>query len=450
MTSLSLAERSDQPLDAPAPAPAPSFARAIFPLVAMSLAMAAGFTMMNSFSIVQEAAKAELGLSDKMLGLIQGVSAAVPLVLFSIPIGILVDRTHRVRLLILFALIWTVGTAWTAFAGGVGTLFTARMLTGIGTTGALTAALSLTADYCLPAERGRAMLIVNLGKSFGQAGAFALTGWILGLIVAGGLTLGLASDVAWRSTHVILALVSVALCLPLLFMREPARREIEAQAGAPFRIVLRELMARRAFLAPLFAGQTSVVMADAAASIWAAPVLQRNYGIAPEIFAGWLGLIVLIAGIAGAILGGVAADLGQKSGRRGGLLIGAIVAAACGIPAALFPVMGDATGFMVAIGALILSGSVTGLVTSVALTVLIPNELRGLCIGAFISIAGLIGFGLAPVLVTLVADLLGGEAHLAPALAIVGVAVSVASLIAFVIAMRNAPASATHGREQAA
>ena len=46
-----------------------------------------------------------------------------------------------------------------------------------------------------------------------------------------------------------------------------------------------------------------------------------------------------------------------------------------------------------------LCGTVTGLVTSVALTVLLPNELRGLCIGAFIAIAGLIGFGVAPSLV---------------------------------------------------
>jgi hypothetical protein len=37
-----------------------------------------------------------------MLGLIQGVSAAVPLVLFSIPVGILVDRTNRVRLTITY------------------------------------------------------------------------------------------------------------------------------------------------------------------------------------------------------------------------------------------------------------------------------------------------------------------------------------------------------------
>lgn len=419
--------------------PAPSMLQSILPLLALSLAMAAGFTMMNSFSIVQESAKAELGLSDHMLGLIQGVSAAVPLVLFSIPVGILVDRTNRVRLTIIFALVWSLGTAMTAVAGGTASLFAARMLTGIGTTGALTAALSLTADLCIPAQRGRAMLIVNLGKSFGQAGAFALTGWILGLIVAGGIGFSLGSDTPWRATHFALAGVSVALILPLFLMREPARREVEAGPDAPFKTVVRELWARRAFLGPLFAGQTSVVMADAAAGIWAAPVLERNFGVPPEQFAGWLGLIVLVAGIAGAILGGIAADLGQKTGRRGGLLIGAVIAAALGVPAALFPVMGDVTGFKLAIGLLVLCGSVTGLVTSVALTTLIPNEVRGLCIGAFIAIAGLIGFGIAPVLVTVVSGLLGGEPHLGTALAIVGLGVSALSVLAFAIAMRNSP-----------
>jgi predicted Co/Zn/Cd cation transporter (cation efflux family) len=75
--------------------------------------------------------------------------------------------------------------------------------------------------------------------------------------------------------------------------------------------------------------------------------------------------------------------------------------------------------------------------------VLIPNELRGLCIGAFIAIAGLIGFGLAPTLVAAVSGVMGGEQHLGPALALVGVCVSLLSFLSFWIAMRRAPRSAT-------
>jgi MFS family permease len=415
----------------------PSLARSIGPISTISLAIAAGFTAMMSFGTIQEAAKAEMGLSDAVLGLVQGVSAAVPLVLFSIPIGILVDRTNRMRLFVALALIWTIGTALTAYAQTVPALFVGRMLAGIGTTGALTAALSLSADLCAPQERGRGVLLISLGKALGQAAAFAVVGWTFGAFVDAAPTwLGLTP---WRSTHLALTFASLACILPLAFLREPARHEVEAEVGAPFRILMGEFWQRRAFLIPLFAGQVTVVMADAAASIWAAPVLSRDFGQQPQDFAGWMGAIMLLTGIGGAILGGIAADAGQKTNRRGGLLIGAVIAAVLAIPAALFPLAGSTTMFAFALGTLVLCGTVTGLITSVALTVYIPNELRGLCIGLFIAVAGLIGFGIAPSLVTLVSSLLGGEQHLAAALAVIGVTVSVVSLGAFVMAMRNAP-----------
>lgn len=417
----------------------PSFLRSLPPLLILSLAMAAGFTMMGSFSMVQEGAKAQMALSDFQLSLVQGVAAAVPLVLFSIPIGIMVDRMHRLRLLIGLALIWTVGTFMTATAQSVAMLFLARMLAGVGTTGALTAALSLAADLCAPQQRGRALLVVTLGKSLGQAGAFALAGWLLSLFLRGP-ALNWFGDVApWRATHYALAGISALLVLPLLLMREPARQEVEAGIHAPWRVVMAELWARRSFLGPLFLGQVTVVMADAAAAIWASPVLSRSYGLAPPDFAGWMGSLIFLTGVAGAVLGGFAADLGQKSGRRGGLLLGAVIAAGLGIPAALFPVMPGVPSFAFALGALMLCGTVTGLITSVALTVMLPNELRGLCIGAFIAIAGLVGFGIAPSLVTAISALLGGEHHLGEGLAIVGVAVSCLSLAAFWIAMRRVP-----------
>ena len=424
-------------------AASPSFARALAPLLLLALTMAIGFTAMGSFGVLQESVKAELRLSDSTLGLIQGLGAAVPLVLFSIPIGVLVDRRNRVRLMILLSSVWTVGTLLTAFAPNIPVLVAARMLAGIGTTGALTCALSLCADLCAPEQRGRAMLIINLGKSLGIAAAFALSGWLFGLFVGHRIPDWFGAMTPWRSTHVVLAILSALLLLPLLTLREPPRHEVESSPNAPFRVVARELWSRRGFLGPLFAGQIAVVMADVAAGVWAAPVLSRTYGLQPQDFGGWIGALVFGTGIAGAILGGVSADLGHKSNMRGGILIGAVVAAGLGIPAALFPIMPGVPALAVMLGLLVLCGAVTGLVISVALTVLIPNELRGLCIGAFIAIAGLIGYGLAPWLVTLVSALLGGEAHLAMALTIVGVTVSTLSFFAFLLAMKRAPLSAT-------
>ncbi len=427
----------------PAAATPPSFVRALAPLLLLALVCAIGFTVLGSFGVVQEGAKKELGLSDSSLGMIQGLGAAVPMVLFSIPIGVLVDRHNRVRLTIALGLVWTLGTLLTAFASGVPVLIAARMLAGIGSTGALTCALSLCADLCAPEQRGRALLIVNLGKALGQAAAFALSGWLFGLFARHAAPAWLDSVAPWRSTHVALAILSALLLLPLLLMREPQRREVESRPDAPFRVIAHELWSRRAFLGPLFAGQVAVVMADVAAGVWVSPILSRNYDLQPDEFGSWVGAVIFLAGIGGAIIGGASADIGQKSRIRGGLLIGAMAAAALGIPAALFPIMPGVLSFAAALFMLILCGSVTGIVVSVALTVLIPNEVRGLCIGAFIAIAGLIGFGLAPWLVTIVSGLLGGETHLAAALAIVGVTVSALSFLAFLLAMRRAPLAAT-------
>lgn len=420
-------------------APPARLSAAAAPLLLLALVTTVAFTALGSFGTIQEAAKAEMGLSDDHLALIQGLGAAVPMVLFSIPVGILVDRRNRVRLTLGLGVLWTLGTLLTAFAPNAALLTAARMLTGIGSTGSLTAALSLCADYCAAQQRGRAMLIVNLGKALGVALGFALTGWLFGFF-ADFTGSGWFQDMApWRSAHVALAAISALLLLPLLFLREPERREVEASPDAPFRVVVRELWSRRAFLIPLFAGQVAVVMADVAATVWIAPVLSRDFDLTPQQFSGWVGALLFGTGVAGAIIGGLSADWGQKSGRRGGLLLGAVIAAGIGVPAALFPIMPSVTGVAVMLGIISAAGAVTGLVVSVALTVYIPNELRGLCIGAFIAVAGLIGFGLAPWIVTRVSAMMGGEAMLAEALALVGVIVSALSFVAFWLAMRCAP-----------
>ena len=411
-------------------------------LLLVSLAMLVGFTMMQSFGIMAESAKAEMGLSDTDLAIVQGVSAAIPLVLFSIPIGIWVDRWNRVAILIIMSIGWTLGTVITAAAPSTTILFFGRMLTAIGTTGGLTAVLSLASDYCRPEQRGRAIVIPNIARTAGVAAGFTVAGLLLGA-VAGQQLPNLFEASNWRSAQWFLALGSAVFILPLLFLREPDRHEVEAEPGAPIKVVLGELKARRAWIIPLFIGQTSVVMADAAAAIWVSPVLERDFHLTPAEFAGWVGAIVLVTGVLGSIIGGVVADMGQSSKVRGGLMIGAVAAAALGVPAALFPIMPGVGSFAIAFFLLTLAGNVTAMVASVALTVWLPNELRGLAIGAFIAIAGLIGFGIAPSLVTVVSAFLGGEGHLAPALAIVGVGVSIISVLGFWLAMKRAPNAAT-------
>ncbi len=412
----------------------PKASGATWPILVLALTIADASAMRNVFSPLQETAEHALRFNDFQISLIQGVAASIPVALLSIPIGRITDRGNRALLLFGLSLLWTIGTIFTVFASNFWQLFIARMLAGIGALCSLTVAISLIADLSAPQSRGRAMLALSIGNMVGAAAAFALGGALLGLLShpnAAQLIPGLAP---WRSVHLIFSGASIVLTLLLLTLREPSRAEI-GDEETDLSTALREIWERRALLGPLFLGQVTVVMADAAAGIWAAPVLARNYNQTPEQFAGWIGLVLLGSGIIGAVLGGFAADFGQKLKLRNGILVGAVIAALLSIPGAFFPVMPTLSGFAWMFALLLTCGAVTGLITATAIAVLVPNEIRGVCLGAFIVIGAVIGFGIAPTMVTMISDALGGAGAIRYGLAATGVLTSVVATLGFGAAM---------------
>jgi MFS family permease len=410
-------------------------------LLLISLIMTVGVATQGVFNPLQEIAKGDMSLSDFQISLLQGIAAALPVALLSIPIGRLIDRTHRVRLMCVMALLWTAGTLLTAFAHDFALLFVARALAAIGVFGGLPVSISIAADLSAQDQRGRAMLLMSVGRIIGSALAFALGGVLVGALANHPLAM-LDGMLPWRSVHVIFAAVGLVLILPLLFFSEPVRHELGGVINPSAGEAARAVWQRRGLLAPLFLGQVMVTMADAAAAIWASPVLVRDYHQQPDQFGPWMGLVILSSGIVGSVLGGVLADYGHKGRIRGGILVGAVFASIVSIPAAFFPIMPSVTGFALMLTVLLIGGAITGLVTATALTVLVPNELRGVCLGAFMVVGALFGLGVAPTLVTLISDQLGGEAHVGQALTLIGVVAGLISTVGFIGAMKSPEAAA--------
>jgi MFS family permease len=401
-------------------------------ILVLALAITNAAAMRGVFSPLQDFAKHDLHLTDIQLGVVQGVSAAAT-ALLAFPLGRLVDRTRRVTLMAVMSAIWSAGTIWTAFAGDFGSLFLARMLASLGALCAVVVSISLVADMTTPQTRGRATMVLTIGIQAGTAIAFLVGGLLAPLSALPALNV--FHLVPWREAHLVFGLASVALTFPILFLSEPERHEISGDpALGP---ALKTLWGLRGFLIPLFVGQVGVVMADVAAQIWAAPVLMRSYHQTPAQFGQMMGLVLMVPGLAGALLGGVGADLGQKLRFKGGVLLAAVIPALIAIPAAAFPVMPNVDGFFWMFGALIFAGSAAGIVTATAIAVIVPNEARGVCLGVFVVVASVVGFGVAPTLVTLTAKALGGEGWLAQSLAVTGVAIDVASGAGFLLAMLN-------------
>ncbi len=393
-----------------------------------------------AFSPLQEAAKAELGLTDYQISLIQGIAAALPMALIAIPLGWLTDHTNRARIMLVLGLCWTVGMVGSAFANDFTTLFVTRMLAGLGTMSLVPVAISVLADMSATQQRGRAMLFLGMGNTLGPALAFVIGGALF-TAFSGNLSLPGIALTPWRETSLVFGLASAVMLLLQFLIREPARHEVENTSKA-IKPLVQALLRRWKFLLPLFVGQISVIMADAAAGVWAVPVMQRDLHMSVGEASGLLGGILLLAGVLGPVVAGFVADRGHKSSIRGGIMIGAVIASAIGIPAALFPIMTSVPVFAGVLFVLLIAGSMTGLITATAIAVLVPNEERGVCLGAFMILGALIGLGLSPILVTLGSRALGGESHLGLSLAIVGAATGVISFAGFVISMMNAPVRA--------
>ena len=98
----------------------------------IALLVAVGGAMRVVFSPLQELAKHELALTDLQLSFVQGLAASIPIAILAIPIGRLVDRGNRARLLLLLTGVSVAGTLLTALASGFVALFFARMLAGLG------------------------------------------------------------------------------------------------------------------------------------------------------------------------------------------------------------------------------------------------------------------------------------------------------------------------------
>jgi len=133
-----------------------------------------------------------LHINNADIGLLSSVSLLVGAV-FTIPVGLLVDRTKRMPLLAFTIVLWSLASLFSAFAGSFSTLLLTRLALGAVAASAGPAIASLTGDYFAPDERGRVWSYILVGEAGGTAFGFIISGFV-------------ASAIDWRAAFVVLAL----------------------------------------------------------------------------------------------------------------------------------------------------------------------------------------------------------------------------------------------------
>ena len=383
------------------------------------LVSVAFFTAMDIYliSLLVEPIKRELALSDMQVGLANTTVLYTAYAIFCIPMGLLVDRIRRVRLLATATVLWCAGLLMTGLSTSIAWLIASKVLLGIANAITLPAAMSLLADYFPPERRAMATTSYGLGQGVGQAGAIFIGG--LGLAALGRLTTArpdiLFGFAPWRLISLAFALAGALLIPAILALREPERKEVRQTGGGG----LRELWAYRAFLLPLLAGTTCLSAMSTGILSWLPPALTRIYGQQPGDFAGWFGSVSLGSVLAGMFAAGKLGEAVHRRAGRGRIMLPAIFASLLCVPASFLAMMPNLEWF--AAGAILftLAYAVAISMPMIAISLRIPNELRGAVMGLYIVTVSVSGAIAAP-LVALASSALGGDARLGEAMAMVG------------------------------
>ena len=137
--------------------------------------------------------------------------------MFTIPVGMLVDRIKRIPMLSLSILLWSVASLVSAFSANYSSLLLTRLLLGAVTATAGPAIASLTGDYFPAGERGRVYAYILGGEIAGTAAGFIVSGTV-------------ASVISWRAAFLLLAIPG------FFFARELYRTVPEPLRGGQSRL----------------------------------------------------------------------------------------------------------------------------------------------------------------------------------------------------------------------
>ncbi len=285
-------------------------------LLLVAAALAVDYGDRSVVGAVGPQLKDQFDLGNVGLGVVASAFAVVGAIA-TVPAGALVDRVSRVRLLTFGLALWSAAMTLGGAATTLWLFVAARMMLGALVAVARPAAASMVGDLYPPAERNRALSLVDAGE---------LVGTGAGVVIA-----ALAGAfLSWRGVFWIVAAAGAALAVFGHRVREPKRREGgrgESLAEA-FRIVL----ATKTVVIVIVASCVGYFF-FAGVRTFAVTFTAKHYGVSQSV----ADLLLLLLGAGGAVglfLGGRIGDRLTESGRSGARLV--VAAAEFAAAAVLF------------------------------------------------------------------------------------------------------------------
>ncbi len=387
----------------------PSRFAANYALAILLLAYIFSFIDRQVLSLLVEPMKADLGISDFAVSLLQGVAFALFYTLMGIPIARLADTKRRTLIISIGIALWSAMTCLCGLAKNYTSLFLARVGVGVGEAALSPAAYSMLADL-FPANRlPQAMAIFSTGITLGGGLAYLIGGTVLDTIGNSWIaSLPVLRELqAWQLTFIVVGLPGFIIAILTLSIPEPVRRGAAktATSDSGFRTTLAYLWAHRRAYWALFGGVSLLSVFGYGLMSWYPSLFIRIHGVSASDMGLKFGATYLVFGSLGALAG---AWFAQRLAKRGfsdaNLRWPAVAAVLMMIPGVITPLAPSPLAvFALCIPLIFIQNSYFG-VSLAAIQLITPNHMRAQAGAVLLFLTNLIGLGLGPSVVAALTD----------------------------------------------
>ena len=346
--------------------------------------------------------RTDLDLSDIQMGQILGPGFMISYILFSLPVGRMVDKFNRIVVLIGGILLWSLATAAHGFSSDYYSLFVSRAGVGAGEAAVTPASWSIIADLFRPEERAFPMSFYLMGPYIGQGLALLFGGLIIQLYTVPVEIFGIILQ-PWQMIFILIAIPGFILSLGLAFLSDPERKGIinkEKQKDESFIDVIAYIKSKFSAYFTLMIAASFIVVLLYTFQAWVPTYIARIHGWDLSRVGYLFGIVTLISGSLGVLSGPVLERFletkGIKNSTHSVFLISALALAV--IPALTFSFVSEK---LVLYGMFIISFFITLPMACFAsgLQKMTPQNYRGSVSGLYVFIMNIVGLSLGPTVV---------------------------------------------------
>jgi MFS family permease len=359
-------------------------------------------------SVVAPAMKPELGISDTAFGLLTGFGFALLYTFVGIPLAQFAETRHRVWIMSVCVALWSLMTALCGLAaeitigsltiGAFWVLLACRVGVGIGEAGCTPPANSLIADYYPPKSRSTALGYYAMGVTLGG---------VLANVIGGPIT----DAFGWRWAFFIVGVPGLLAAVVLkATVQEPPRGYTDPpgtvrRERARFSDGLRELTSKPSFWA-MAAGATIAAFCGYGIASFQSLFISRSFGLTAGEAALYINAPVGVASALGTVATGW---LAEKLTARSPTAIAWLPA--IGLTASVpFYLLAFSTGsLMVCLAALCVGGAIKYGYLAAQYTIgqgVVSAQVRAVSTAILLFIVNLLGYGLGPLFIGALSDLL--------------------------------------------